>query len=157
MFGSIGLPELIILAVLGFALFGIIRAIRRGNGLILLGLAAGAIVGFLLRPSITLVGQLPLGVVLTRGATLKGLDVMLKPFAETSFNYIIVGALIGLGAGIAISRIGRSTPQAPSTITSISEATDHPVVGDVFRYCSKCGAALTASANFCGSCGNKVS
>lgn len=64
-----------------------------GNAVI--GLILGSITGFLLRPSVPVVGQLPLETVLTRGSELKGFDAMLIPYAETSFNYILVGAIIG--------------------------------------------------------------
>jgi hypothetical protein len=55
----------------------------------------GAFVGFLLRPAVPLVGQLPLSVVLTRGANLQGMDTLLVPAAQTSFNYVLVGSIIG--------------------------------------------------------------
>lgn len=59
------------------------------------GALIGGFVGFLVRPSVPLVGQLPSDVVLTRGAALTGLDIILKHSAETSFNYVLAGAVIG--------------------------------------------------------------
>lgn len=65
-----------------------------------LGSFVGAVVGFLLRPAVPLVGQLPLMVVLTRGANLQGLDRLVVPTAETSFNYMLVGGIIGTVLGL---------------------------------------------------------
>ena len=70
-----------------------------GSMPIFVGGAIGAVIGFLLRPSVPLIGQLPLGTVLTRGGNLSGLDSILKGAAETSCNYMIVGALIGAVVG----------------------------------------------------------
>ena len=59
-----------------------------------IGFIFGAIVGYLLRPSAFLIGQLSFEHVISRGATLKGLDQMLKPLAETSNNYMLAGGVI---------------------------------------------------------------
>ncbi|WP_321420154.1 hypothetical protein [uncultured Methanomethylovorans sp.] len=69
----------------------------KSKGFVFIGLALGGITGFLLRPSVPLVGQLPLETVLTRGSELKGFNAMLIPYAETSFNYVLAGAIIGAG------------------------------------------------------------
>ncbi|MGO9239607.1 MAG: hypothetical protein ACLQBJ_02265 [Bryobacteraceae bacterium] len=61
----------------------------------ILGGIVGAVLGFLLRPSLPLIGQLPLGVVITRGEYLTGLDVLFKSTAEQSFNYMLFGAILG--------------------------------------------------------------
>jgi hypothetical protein len=62
---------------------------------VLVGALIGATVGFLFRPAVPLVGQLDLVTVLTRGARLTGLDTMLQPAAERSFNYMAGGGLAG--------------------------------------------------------------
>ena len=71
------------------------------------GLLIGGAVGFLLRPSVPLMGQLPFTTVITRGTNLRGLDQLLLGYARTSFNYLIagilVGAIVGLIAAFAIS------------------------------------------------------
>jgi hypothetical protein len=72
----------------------------RGAGAVL-GVVLGGLVGFLLRPSIPLIGQLPFNTVITRGSDLKGLDVVLKSTAEQSFNYMLIGAIVG-GVVLAI-------------------------------------------------------
>jgi hypothetical protein len=76
--------------------------------LLLAGLAVGGLVGFLLRPSVPLMGQLPFITVITRGANLRGLDQLLTGYARTSFNYlvagIIVGAVIGMILGFVLPR-----------------------------------------------------
>jgi len=73
----------------------------------IVGLLIGIVVGFLLRPGVPLLGQLPFNTVITRGANLQGFDQLLVGYARTSFNYLIagtvLGAAIGLIAGFAIS------------------------------------------------------
>jgi hypothetical protein len=76
--------------------------------LAIVGLLIGGVVGFLLRPSVPLMGQLPFTTVITRGANLRGLDQLLLGYARSSFNYvaagIVLGAIVGLIASIAIER-----------------------------------------------------
>ena len=71
------------------------------------GLIIGSVVGFLLRPNVPLVGQLPLTTVISRGVNLRGLDQLLLGYARTSFNYLVagmvVGTVVGLIAAFAIS------------------------------------------------------
>jgi hypothetical protein len=81
---------------------------RRKSPIAVIG-AAGAIVGgtigFLLRPSAVLIGQLPFGAVITRGATLAGVDQVLVPLAEKSFNIMVASALIGLVVGAVVGYV----------------------------------------------------
>jgi hypothetical protein len=97
--GRISLLEIVVITFFGFivvALLGLIGSGRsRSSGAALLGLLAGAFVGFLLRPSVPFVGQLPFRVVVTRGANLTGVNTMLRPAAERSFNYMAAGGVIG--------------------------------------------------------------
>ena len=67
------------------------------------GLLIGSFVGFLLRPSVPLVGQLPFTTVITRGANLRGLDQLLIGHARTSFNYLIAGMILGAIVGLITS------------------------------------------------------
>lgn len=75
-----------------------------------IGVLIGAIVGFMLRPSVPLLGQLPLGTVLSGGADLQGFASLLRPTAETSRTYLIVGAVLGgiVGYLIALARPART-------------------------------------------------
>lgn len=68
----------------------------------LVGFLLGGLIGFLLRPAAPLVGQLDFGTVITRGSNLKGLDHLLVSTAETSFNYLLAGAILGALIGIAV-------------------------------------------------------
>lgn len=72
------------------------------------GLLIGGLLGFLLRPSVPLIGQLPFSTVISRGANLRGLDQLLIGYARTSFNYLlaglVLGAVIGLIAAFAIQK-----------------------------------------------------
>lgn len=67
------------------------------------GLLIGGFVGFLLRPSVPLVGQLPFATVISRGANLRGLDQLLIGHARTSFNYLIAGMILGAIVGLITS------------------------------------------------------
>jgi hypothetical protein len=85
---------------------------KKSNSLIvpfcIIGFFIGGIIGFLYRPSAFLIGQLPLDVILTRGANLKGVDQVLVTLAQSSFNNMIaialIGALIGIAAGYMLSK-----------------------------------------------------
>lgn len=50
------------------------------------GFLVGGFIGFLMRPSVLLIGQLPFGTVVTRGSALSGIDQLLVPTAQQSFN-----------------------------------------------------------------------
>lgn len=82
----------------------------RSIGLGIVGLVLGGVIGFLLRPSAMLVGQLPFETVISRGENLQGLDKLLVPTAQTSFNMMVVGAIVGAVVGIVLARLlsGRS-------------------------------------------------
>ena len=75
----------------------------RTTGLVF-GSAVGMLLGFLLRPSLPFFGQLSFGTVITRGSTLEGLNRLLVPAAEQSFNYLLVGTILGalIGTGFAV-------------------------------------------------------
>ncbi len=72
---------------------------------IALGLVGG-IIGFVVRPSIPLLGQLPFNVVIRDGAGLTGLSTLLQPAAHQSFELLlggtVVGAILGLLTGLAL-------------------------------------------------------
>ncbi len=72
------------------------------------GLLLGASIGYFYRPPAFLIGQLPFDVVITRGTNLKGLDQIYLPVAQSSFNYLLmgaaVGAIVGLVVGTALSK-----------------------------------------------------
>jgi hypothetical protein len=71
------------------------------------GFFVGGLIGFLFRPSAPLVGQLSFDQVISRGANLSGIDQLLIPLAQRSFNIIfgvaLVGAIIGALIGYYIS------------------------------------------------------
>ncbi len=69
------------------------------------GFLLGALVGYLYRPPAFLIGQLPFHVVISRGTSLKGFDQMYIPVAETSFNYLLGGGVVGAVAGILASLV----------------------------------------------------
>jgi hypothetical protein len=107
------------------------------TGLLLIGGALlGGLLGFLARPTVPFVGQLPFSIVVTRGSNLTGLDVILKSVAEDSFNHMLIGAIAGAIAGVVVGVMRR--PAAGSQ--------------DV-QFCSSCGAPFPRGSAFCGRCG----
>jgi len=85
----------------------------RVNGAIL-GAVLGGLVGFLMRPSLPLVGQLPFSTVITRGSNLTGLDMLLKSTAEQSFNYMLIGAIVGAVVLAIVAGMMASKKTSPS-------------------------------------------
>lgn len=73
--------------------------------LALLGLVIGGYIGFLNRPAALLVGQLPFEKIILAGTNLKGVEKLLAPTAQTSFQYMLVGAVLGLLGGVVIGSI----------------------------------------------------
>lgn len=74
---------------------------------VVVGSSAGALAGYLLRPAVALVGQLPWSVVITRGGSLDGLERLLAPVARQSFDRMLLGAVLGALAGWCISLLAR--------------------------------------------------
>ena len=69
-----------------FAGLGIALAIAAGCAIV------GGFIGFFVRPYYPVIGQLPLGTVITRGGNLIGPTIVLKDAAEESFQYVLHGA-----------------------------------------------------------------
>jgi hypothetical protein len=101
-----------------------------------LGILLGGIIGILTRPSVFLVGQLPLTAVLTRGATLSGIDQLLVPVAQSSFNhvalYTIVGGVIGLVVALLYgsASAGRRGAVAETVRQAVQTLTAPPIVNE---------------------------
>ena len=67
--------------------------------------AAGALTGFLLRPTDVFGEQLPLSIVLTRGSNLHGLNRLLIPLAQRSFNEMVAGLILGAVLGAVVGTL----------------------------------------------------
>lgn len=80
-------------------------ALPRIGLMLAVGFLVGGLIGFSMRPSVLLIGQLPFGTVLTRGSALSGLDQLLIPTAQQSFNVMVLGALIGSAGGFGLIRL----------------------------------------------------
>ncbi len=170
---SIGLPELIVLVLVGFVIF-------KGSNFVrgcAIGALIGASVGFLGRPNVPLVGQLPLGVVLTRGSYLTGLDTLVRSSAEQSFNTMLICAIIGAAILGAIAKSGEKpevtrplSPAEARTNSLPTEVANEAAVAEILRsrqsktasaasavnkFCTKCGNAFSPEVQFCGICGSR--
>jgi hypothetical protein len=97
-----------------------------------IGIFIGGVIGFLTRPSAPLIGQLDFQTVISRGSNLKGLDRVLVPIAETSFNYLIIGVIIGGLIGFGVSDLisvnrqsnQRATPSHRTASTTAATSVD---------------------------------
>jgi hypothetical protein len=89
---------------------------------LVLGAALGFVIGYLLRPSVLLVGQLPFEIVITGGSQLSGLDGILVPAARQSLGMVIGGALLGGVAGWVVQK-GRKTTRSPEVRAPHGEPT----------------------------------
>lgn len=118
----------------------------------IIGFFLGSLIGFLLRPSVFLVGQLPFIHVLIRGTALSGMDTMLIPAAQTSFNYMFVGGILGglLGAFIGKMYASKGTPVVDIQMKK------EPLSEVAKRFCGYCGESLQPESIFCPKCGQKV-
>jgi hypothetical protein len=133
-----------------------------------IGFILGAFMGFIARPTIPLLGQLPFMVVVTRGAYLQGADRLLIGVAETSFNYMLIGgigmAVLGLIVGNAISYSKKHIQyQQPIGDTSYKHPTNEIIKTtkdknntDILFYCEYCGSGVPGRGKFCPSCGKAV-
>jgi hypothetical protein len=117
----------------------------RASQIIIVGLVLGTIVGFLVRPSIPLLGQLPfitmLELVVTGGDGLEGLFV---PLAQRSFMYMMVGGIVGGFLGwLAVQVAG-----APLARTAAHS--------DNLRACPFCAEMIQAQARICRYCNRSI-
>jgi hypothetical protein len=158
---GLGGPEVVVLIIGGFIVYGVIRQLRQGTvvGFASAGAVVGLVLGFLFRPSVPFVGQLPLGTVLSRGSNLSGMDMILRSVAEQSFNYMIVGAILcaAIMAGVRyvmLQNAARPTtvPASPAPTPPMAAAATAPG-GNSF--CTSCGTPLGDGITFCGKCGTK--
>ena len=73
-----------------------------------IGFFIGGFIGYLSRPSnLWAGGQLPFETVITRGANLEGFETIFVSQAQISFNYLVIGAILGLVIGWIVGKIIR--------------------------------------------------
>jgi len=111
----------------------------------LIGALLGALTGFLLRPSVPGTGKLPFETVITAGANLDGLGLLLKPTAQQSFKYLVIGLILGGIAGLIFGGFTRPG-------VSVRRAAPDAGTG---AFCANCGQAMSTTTEFCPRCGIK--
>ena len=163
---STGLLELLDLLVLSFVAFLLIKTVgSRLLGTVLLGLFLGGMVGFMHRPAVPQMGRLPFDTVITRGEAVR-FDELVRPNAERSFNYVVIGGL--MGAAIfgfcasmtqtrtpgSISRFGWLRAASAVDISKLLESSNTPDAAG-HKFCTNCGRSLGGDWAFCASCGNR--
>ena len=70
------------------------------------GAILGGLAGYWFRPAVPLLGQRPFEATATRGESLRDLAVVLKGIAQQSFNYVVVGIILGAIACFELTPIG---------------------------------------------------
>lgn len=63
------------------------------------GTIMGGYIGYLLRPTVPMLGKIPFPDLITRGSRLDGINPLLVSSARTSFNYFMAGVLLGIALG----------------------------------------------------------
>lgn len=84
----------------------------------IIGGLVGAMLGYVFRPSVFLVGQLPFSAVITRGGNLSGMDQLLVPAAQASFNLLVAGIVVGAVVGVVIAMFVGGTAPSPRPLKS---------------------------------------
>jgi putative oligomerization/nucleic acid binding protein len=91
----------------------------RTGSFLFVGALLGGVIGFLVRPSVPVLGQLDFETVISRGSNLQGVDRMLRSVAEASFNYLVVGVLIGGVILIVVAQfLSKGQPNATSQVVA---------------------------------------
>lgn len=99
-----------------------LNALSEGS---VVGALAGGVIGYLLRPSVPIIGQLPFRHVITRGKNLSTIQEWLVPTAQSSFNYLLLGLILGavIGSLLALALSGKHSGMTvgPRVTTTASE------------------------------------
>jgi len=115
-------------------------------GFAIVGGLIGGLVGYLLGSS----SLVSFGDVLTRGATLRGLNALLRPAAEHAFNYMLAGVILGVVGGLVIASLTSSRHTGNGD--RIGQRGPDPR-GEVLSSCPHCGSRVPVQMQFCGNCG----
>ena len=103
-----------------------------------IGAAVGGTLGFLARPSIPLIGRLPLDAVLTRASTYHGLaSGYIHRVADRSLAILLLGIVVGGLVGYFADRTGEK-------------------IGGGVRTCPYCAEQIRVQARICRFCGKEV-
>jgi hypothetical protein len=113
--------------------------VRRFPAFAVIGAVTGGVLGFLARPSIPIIGRLPLDAVLTRATTYHGLGSgYIHGVADRSLAILVLGVVVGGFIGYLADRVASK-------------------VGGGVRTCPYCAEQIRAQARICRYCGKDVS
>lgn len=111
---------------------------RRFPTFAVFGAVIGGTLGFLARPSIPIVGRLPLDAVLTRAKTYHGLGSgYIHGVADRSLGILVLGVVVGGLIGYIADRAANK-------------------IGGGVRTCPYCAEQIRAQARICRYCGKDV-
>ena len=111
---------------------------RRFPTFAVIGAVIGGTLGFLTRPSIPIIGRLPLDAVLTRASTYHGLaSGYIHKVADRSLAILVLGIVVGGVVGYLADRAGNK-------------------IGGGIRACPYCAEQIRAQARICRFCGKEV-
>jgi hypothetical protein len=122
-----------------------------------IGFLVGGFIGFLARPSGFLVGQLPFETVITRGIYLKGMDQILVPLAQRSFDTMLISTIIGTIVGYTIDySIKKIDKRSTISNTLNPQLGNNNVVGRMSSWkCARCGEEIKEQFDSCWKCGTE--
>gem|GEM_PF-3168674 len=115
------------------------HVVRRFPAFAVIGTVVGGTLGFLARPSIPIIGRLPLDAVLTRASTYHGLaSGYIHGIADRSLGILMVGLVLGGLVGYVADRTAGK-------------------IGGGIRACPHCAEQIRSQARICRFCGQDVS